>query len=174
MRLGDLLIRASVVTAQDVERALQRMIEQGGRLGENLVALGALDKETLEAFLHRIPSEPTSIADTGIDESELLSLLIKLIYVGRLVTARQFVDAIKLPMLIVMELASMAVDGRLLSALGTRNSDSMLDMSYALTEEGRNMANEFLKRSQYVGPAPVTLEQFTEQVSLHRNPRTSG
>ena len=33
MRLGDLLIRASVVSAQDVARALERMNAHGGRLG---------------------------------------------------------------------------------------------------------------------------------------------
>jgi energy-coupling factor transporter ATP-binding protein EcfA2 len=168
MRLGDLLIRASVVTAQEVTRALQRMSEQGGRLGENLVALGIIEKQTLEDFLHRIPAEPTSLAETGIDDGELLALLMKLIYTGRLGTMRQYVDVIKLPALLVMELARMAVDAHLLHALGSRNSESLLDMAYALTDEGRKMVNESLTRSQYVGPAPVSIEQFSEQVSLQK------
>ena len=44
----------------------------------------------------------------------------------------------------------------------------MLDMSYALTDEGRALANDSLQRSQYVGPAPVTIEHFTEQVRLQK------
>ena len=55
MRLGDLLIRAKRVTEEDVARALARRNEFGGRLGDNLVALGAIDQATLDSYLHRIP-----------------------------------------------------------------------------------------------------------------------
>jgi len=37
-----LLIRAKLVSEQDVQKALQRLSLCGGRLGENLVAIGAL------------------------------------------------------------------------------------------------------------------------------------
>jgi len=168
MRLGDLLVRARLVSEEDVNRALERSREQGGRLGENLVALGIITQPALETFLHRIPGEPSDLRATGIDENDLLSLLIKLIHIGRLSSIRDYVDAIKLPLHIVTELASMAVDRRLLSALGTRNSDSLLDMSYSFTDEGRRFATEALEASAYVGPAPVTIEEFNEQVSLQK------
>ena len=90
LRLGDLLIRAKLVTEQDVAKALQRLSLCGGRLGENLVAIGALTKDQLEKFLHRTPREPDSIAATGLDEADLLALLLKLMYVNRLQTVRQF------------------------------------------------------------------------------------
>jgi len=34
-------------------------------------------RRRLEAFIHRIPTEPTDIAATGIDETQLLALLMK-------------------------------------------------------------------------------------------------
>ena len=86
MRLGDLLIRANLVTVEDVTGALERLTRSGGRLGDNLVAMGAIDRRALDAFLKRIPVEPANIAATGIDEIELLSLLMKLIYTGHLET----------------------------------------------------------------------------------------
>lgn len=168
MRLGDLLVRARMVTEEDVNRALARSREHGGRLGENLVALGALTQPALETFLHRIPGEPRDLRSTGIDENDLLALLIKLIHIGRLSTIREYVEAIKLPLHIVTELASMAVDRRMLSALGSRNSDSLLDMSYGLTDEGRRYAADSMEASAYVGPAPVTIEEFNHQVSLQK------
>jgi hypothetical protein len=76
LRLGDLLIRAKLVTEQDVAKALQRLSLCGGRLGENLIAIGALTKEQLEQFLHRTPREPENIAATGLDEVDLLALLL--------------------------------------------------------------------------------------------------
>ncbi len=79
MRLGDLLIRAKRVTESDVAQALERGRQRGGRLGDNLVAIGAIDRRTLESLLHCIPAEPATIAATGIDEKDLTGLLVKLI-----------------------------------------------------------------------------------------------
>lgn len=168
MRLGDLLIRANLVTAQQVAEALRRQAGNGSRLGANLVAIGAIDQRTLDAFLKRIPGEPATIAATGIDEIDLLSLLMKLIYSGRLETCRHMVDAIKLPYHLVAELVQMAVDRQLLRTLGMRNSENPIDMGYALTEEGKRWTIDALDRMRYVGPAPVTLEEFTYQVSLQK------
>lgn len=168
MRLGDLLVRGKRVTEEDIAKALQRGREQGGRLGDNLVAMGAIDRVTLENYLHRIPAEPRDIAATGIDEADLVELLMKLIYTNRLETVRQFMDGIKLPYHIVSDLVKMAVDRLLLSALGTRYSDTPLDMAYALTEEGRRWTKAALERARYTGPAPVPLAEFCEQAATQK------
>jgi hypothetical protein len=163
-----LLIRAKLVTEQDVAKALERLATHGGRLGDNLVALGMISQETLNSFLHRTPTEPADIRATGLDEADLLGLLLKLIYTGRLQTVRQFADAIKLPYHIVLELVRMAVDRQLLQNLGSRNSDSLIDLAYTFTEEGRRYVQDALQRLHYVGPAPVTIEDFTDQVNMQK------
>jgi hypothetical protein len=168
LRLGDLLILARHVTEEDVAKALQRLQEQGGRLGDNLVAIGALKQETLNAFLHRIPTEPPDIKSTGIDEVDLMGLLLKLIYRDRLETTRQFIDAIKLPYHIVHDLIRMAVERNLLQTLGSRYADNPIDLSYTFTEEGRRWTLDALTRLRYTGPAPVTIEEFTYQVSMQK------
>ncbi len=168
MRLADLLIRAKLVTEKDVAAALVRQRDHGGRLGDNLVAMGAIDQKVLDRFIHRIPTEPGNIAETGIDETVLVALLMKLIYVGRLETIGQFVEAIKLPVPIVIDLAQKAVERRLVYALGSREYDSPLSMGYGLTEEGRRWTVDAMRQSGYVGPAPVTLDQFTERVNLQK------
>ena len=168
MRLGDLLIRAKRVTQADVDRALEHGKRVGGRLGENLVAIGAIDQRTLSSFINRIPQEAESIAATGIDETELIDLLLKNIYVSRLETVRQFMEAIRLPYHIVSELVQMSVDRIYLQTLGRRYSDNLLDMAYSFTETGRKAAIEALERSRYSGPAPVTIEAFAEQVNAQK------
>ncbi len=168
MRLGDLLIRANLVTEGEVALALARLKQEGGRLGDNLVALGFVEKATIDKFIHRIPSEPPDIATTGIDENELMGLMLKLIYTNRLANVRQYVDSIKLPLPIVLDLTKMAVDRQMLHTLGSRNSDSLLDMSYAFTEEGRRWTIDAIKRGGYTGPAPVTIEEFNDQVNLQK------
>ena len=121
-----------------------------------------LTQETLDAFLHRIPGEPADIAATGIDEMDLMGMLMKLIYRDRLETTRQFVEAIKLPYHIVLDLVRMAVDRQLLQTLGSRYSDNPIDLSYSFTEEGRRWTLDALQRLRYTGPAPVTLEEFND------------
>ncbi|HWE87486.1 MAG TPA: hypothetical protein VG267_21245 [Terracidiphilus sp.] len=168
MRLGDLLIRAKRVSEKDVEAALQRSRDLGGRLGENLVALGAIDQRTLSNFINRIPTEPVDLSATGMDESELIDLLLKLIYTGRLQTVRHYLEAIKLPYHIVADVVKTGVDRSLLQTLGTRKSDNLLDMAYALTDAGRAWAKNALERSGYAGPAPVTLAEFSEQTTVQK------
>ena len=163
-----MLIRAKLVTEQDVAKALERLSLCGGRLGENLVAIGALTKDQLERFLHRTPREPENIAATGLDEADLLALMLKLMYTGRLQTVRQFAEAIKLPYNIVLELVRMAVDRCYLSNLGSRHSDSLIDLAYAFTDEGRRYVIDAMNRLHYVGPAPVTLDEFNAQVNLQK------
>ena len=168
VRLGDLLIRANLVTEKDVTAALGHMREHGGRLGDSLIAVGAIDPAVLNEFMHRIPKEPKNIAETGIEESELLALLMKLIYSLGLSNVPQFTETIKLPMQMVMDLTQLAIERQLLYTLGARNSESPVGIHYALTEEGRRWTQEAISRSGYIGPAPVPLEEFIERVILQK------
>ncbi|HXF15095.1 MAG TPA: hypothetical protein VN517_18220 [Terriglobales bacterium] len=168
MQLGDLLVRAHLVTVEQVAKGLAAQENRGGRLGDHLVAMGALSAEALNEFLHRMPGEPGNLAATGIDPGELLTLLMKLIYAGRLESVRQFVDATRLPYHIVLDLVQMAVDRQLLRTLGTREEGSIAEMSYAFTEQGKRWAIDALQQGRYAGPAPVTLDEFCDRVSLQK------
>ncbi len=46
-RLGDLLIEQNLITAEQLEQALAVQREEGGKLGETLVNMGALDAQAL-------------------------------------------------------------------------------------------------------------------------------
>jgi hypothetical protein len=168
MRLGDLLVQAKLVSAKDVTKALEAQAELGGRLGDRLVSIGALSQGALDSFLNRMPTEPADMAATGIDATEFLSLLMKLIYVDHLESARQYVDAIKLPYNLVLELVRMAIDRQLLRNLGTRDSGNPLDLKYTFTDEGRRWTVDALDQMRYTGPAPVTLDEFAHQVNLQK------
>ena len=168
MRLGDLLTQARLVTDEQITKALAIQTERGGRLGDHLVGTGAIAKAELDAFLYRMPSEPGDVKSTKIDPTDLLALLLKLIYVEHLETIRQFIEAIKLPYPVVLELVQSGIDRKLLRTLGTRGSANSLDMSYAFTDEGQRWSLDALNRLRYAGPAPVTLDEFTHQINLQK------
>ena len=167
MELGHLLVRAKLITVEQMNDALKRQAAQGGRFGDHVIALGYMSQEALDAFIHKTPVEPESIEGTGIDENELLSLLIKLIYTWRLESPREFADAIKLPAHIVVKLVRIASERKLIYAKGVRSENSAA-MNYALTDEGQRWAMEALTRSQYTGPAPVPLDEYNERVNLQK------
>jgi hypothetical protein len=157
-----------LVTAEDIQRALAHQSQNGGRLGDGLVAIGAITKEKLEAFVHRLPTEPHDIESTGIDGLDLMGLMLKLMYVNSLESLRQFQEAIKLPYTIVLDLVKMAVDRKLLITLGSGLQEGLADMRYMFTEEGKRWAIDVVNRSGYLGPAPVHIDAFSEQVNLQR------
>jgi len=167
MELGHLLVRAKLVTVEQMKDALERQAGQGGRFGDHLVAAGHISQEALDSFIYKTPVEPDNIQATGIDQNELTSLLMKLIYTWRLESSREFADAIKLPAHVVTKLVRVATDQKLLYARGAR-PDNPAAMNYGLTEEGKRWATDALQRSQYTGPAPVTLEVFNERVNLQK------
>ena len=156
MRIGDLLVAANLVRPPDIDAAVKRQLAQGGRLGESLVALGAIKAEVLDAFLNQVPPVPMSVAETGISPTELLNLLMKIIFVRALETASSFAEAIQLPRKVVSELIDQAVASQLLLVLGSLGPSGLDDMRYGLSDKGRRWASEALAISAYTGPAPVS------------------
>jgi hypothetical protein len=61
-RLGELLVAARMLTADQVERALQAQVLWGGRLGTNLVELGHTDLDSLTRALGRQHDMPAALA----------------------------------------------------------------------------------------------------------------
>ena len=51
-RLGDMLLKSKQITSEQLEFALGTQRKRGGLLGEILVNLGWLDRDTLDATLH--------------------------------------------------------------------------------------------------------------------------
>ena len=164
MRIGDLLVAARLVKPEEIDAALKRQLSSGGRLGENLVAIGAIKAEALEAFLNQVPSVPASLKETGVDPADLLNLLMKIILVRGTETVSAFTEAIRLPRKVVGELLEQAVASQLLRVLGSMGTTGLDDLRYAFTEKGRKWANEALAMSAYAGPAPVSLTDYSDRL----------
>jgi hypothetical protein len=65
MNLGDILVAKGLVSAADINRALEHQRENGGRLGGNLVALGLLTKEQIDRVLEEAPQAPLTAGPYG-------------------------------------------------------------------------------------------------------------
>ena len=61
-RLGELLVAAGLLTAEQIEQALRAQVMWGGRLGTNLIELGMLDLDALSGALGRQHNLPSALA----------------------------------------------------------------------------------------------------------------
>ena len=59
MSLGGLLVGRGLVTLDNIDAALERQKAEGGRLGDNLIALGLLTAEQLLSVIHSTPPRGT-------------------------------------------------------------------------------------------------------------------
>ena len=164
MPLGETLVAAKLVTEEDVVMALARQRKLGGTLGDNLVGLGRIGREQLEAFLEAGPPKIATIADTGLDEMFLQGLALRVMYAHGLKTPTEVADVIRLPVPIVRDILERLRLRGLLEPLGAESSGRQLDLRYAISAVGRDWVQEGLKQSVYTGPAPVPLAAWQAQV----------
>jgi hypothetical protein len=118
MIIGEILVAQGLVTQADVTAALDRQKQRGGRLGDNLVALGKLQPADLEAVLHGVPPAPRTLAETGLGLPDLLNLMTKALYSGGVETPSMIAEALKLPHRTVQLLIEQAQERKLLDVLG--------------------------------------------------------
>ena len=118
-----------------------------------------------------IPPVPRSVAETGVPNALIEQLILKILYfkgdimAGELcrVTGFKFsviegiIETFKIKQLIQVK-----------SSLGFGPASALL----ALTEQGRQIARDYLENNQYVGPAPVSINQYCSAVEAQRLPAT--
>ncbi len=72
VKLGDMLIKAGVITPDQLDEALAEQKKKGGRLGTHIVELGFASEEEVTAFLGKQYGVPTvDLAEHEIDKSVL-------------------------------------------------------------------------------------------------------
>jgi hypothetical protein len=168
MTLGESLVQAGLIEAQDVEKALQHQASEGGTLGQALIALGVLTSEQLEAFFRSPPPTIYTLADTGLKPAMLSGLVLKIMHLMGHETASAIAAELKLPAPLVALILKGLQERSQIEALGGSGAVAGADIRFALTSRGREATAAALAQSEYVGPAPVTLETYQAQVQRQR------
>ena len=105
--------------------------------------------------------QPRSVEETGVKLSLLADLILKTIHFTGRPTARQVTRQLKLSFAVAEEVMGFLRQEEAVEIVGTAGVGEQ-GYQYELTERGRAKAQEALARSQYVGPAPVSFENYTE------------
>src|SRR5919199_4121144 len=115
-----------------------------------------------------VPPIVEHVKDTGIEPGFIADLILKIVYYHSIIPAGKTAEVLRLPF-------SGVVDGLLeelkshhfVEVLGT-DSPLRVTYRYALTDKGFTKVHELLRRSNYAGACPVTLEHYTYVVSHQR------
>jgi predicted ATPase with chaperone activity len=108
------------------------------------------------------PRQPSVLADCGLTLGFLSELVLKLLYVHGSLLGQEIAHQIRLVFPIVDEALRFLKDQR---CIEVSSGDLVGRVSYrfALTELGRLRAREVFEQCRYVGPAPVSMEQYVAQ-----------
>ncbi len=165
MLLSELLVAETLVRQEDIERALESRNESGELLGQCLVTQGALTEAQLDEVIDRRPIWPKTVEETGLGMNFLVTLMLKAMHSIGLESSRAIADELKLPALIVESLLEHSRERQLTEALGaSAQAGIATEIRYALSAKGREHAAAALTRSAYIGPAPVSLSDYRNQI----------
>jgi hypothetical protein len=110
------------------------------------------------------PRVPLAIEDTGLGTDQIEQLVVKALYGGE-ATGLQIADRLRLPFPVLDALVERARAERLIEVRGLEGSGRAA-YRYALTDLGRERAQQYFAISQYVGPAPVPIAAYVRMVGL--------
>jgi predicted ATPase with chaperone activity len=111
------------------------------------------------------PPEPISVEATGLERGMLIDLMLKTLHQGGPQAGNAVARAMHLPIGAIHEILA---DQRRLHTIEVLGSDRTEfgegAYIYTLTEEGEQRTQRALARTTYVGPAPVTFEDYVASV----------
>jgi predicted ATPase with chaperone activity len=104
--------------------------------------------------------QPRSVEETGMNRGFLSDLALKTIYSVGGLRGQDIAERLHLPFGgVVEEVVTFLKREQLVSITGSRGFDER-EFRYSIASAGIERVREALARSQYVGPAPVTLEAY--------------
>jgi hypothetical protein len=126
----------------------------GGSLHEGLLA-DLLSDDTFR------PAEPRSLAETRLTATVVEDLVCKFLLAIGSASGRDIATRVCLPFGVLEELLRSLRTRQVLVQVG---SAQLGDYIFGLTEQGRNRAQAAMASCAYVGPAPVTLNEYVLSV----------
>ncbi|MHB8507246.1 MAG: ATP-binding protein [Candidatus Dormibacteria bacterium] len=117
-----------------------------------------------------LPPRPRNLAQAGLSTSFLSDMVLKLMHFGTQMPAHEIATRLRLDYECLHPVVQALAQGAYIQSIGqaakpTRQLDSLEEgLAYMITESGRERAREILDRNQYMGPAPVPLQEYNESV----------
>ncbi len=106
------------------------------------------------------PPPLTSLNDTGLNLLAVAELVLKVLYFGGYMSGHTIADIVKLPFTGVLDSVIDFLKREKFIEVKGSGGLGEASFQYLISNAGAAKAREALERSQYAGPAPVTLQQY--------------
>jgi hypothetical protein len=123
-----------------------------------------VDKQPTKVSLESYIPEPKSIEETGLTMSFLADLTLKLIYYKSDMSSVEIAEALAVPFLGVMEKVLEFLKREEYVEISGSKGFGERGYQWVISSKGGNRAVQALERDQYIGPAPVLLQQYNDMV----------
>jgi energy-coupling factor transporter ATP-binding protein EcfA2 len=110
----------------------------------------------------QLPAAPRSIDETGLSFQFLVELITKTLFLRGQVRLLDLIKSTKLSMAVLEPILAFLRAEYMCEVM--RNGETETAISYNLTDLGRERGEDYLRKSQYVGPAPVSLDAYVKLV----------
>jgi predicted ATPase with chaperone activity len=107
------------------------------------------------------PPVPKSVEETGLGMGFLADLALKIIYFEGYISGYEIAEAMKLPFSGVVDMVMEFLKREQFCEVKGTGGLGESGYQYVISLKGSEKAREVLDRGQYVGPAPVPLEDYT-------------
>jgi hypothetical protein len=168
MNLAERLLRAQVLTHEELAPALYRQKKSRGFLAKHLLDLKLVEPDVLAKFVQSQPQPPETFEEIGIPKNLLTQLILKHCYFRDAVTIREMSQDLKVSKHLTELLLEYLKQQNYLYVkprdILTKQNSIPMEMRFALTDAGRIYAEQCLEANRYVGPAPVPLEDYWDWV----------
>jgi predicted ATPase with chaperone activity len=118
--------------------------------------------------INLIPIQPKTVEEAQLDFGFLADLALKTVYADANCTTARAAEKLCLPIPIAESLLQHLYSEKLIEI---RGQVSFMNHRYAMLDRGWQRTNRLLDLSGYIGPAPVSLQSYTDMVSQQSQAR---
>jgi len=129
---------------------------------EHMVTIAILPE--VERGPAELPPAPASVEETGLETGMLVDLALKTVYFAGNPSGGDVAERMALPLGVAQAILGFLRHEHLCEVTGGSGTSSSGSFRYALTAEGTVRAGQALEFAGYVGPAPVPLADYVQQV----------
>ena len=124
-----------------------------------------MDHYTMDDKLAGLLNVPESVQDLNIPQSLAIDILLRLLFNEGNVSFSRIAQVLRTPMILEPLIEWMRQE-RLVEVSQSASNTMAYNYIYKLTDIGVARARDALERSQYVGPVPVSVDQYCKAVDL--------
>jgi hypothetical protein len=171
VNLANRLLKAEVLSPEQLGQSLHRQKKLRGFLADHIIALGLMKPEGLADFVPPFPTAPETFEDIGLPKNFLAQLLLKHAFFCYAFTARGMSESLMIPEHLVELLIEYLKQQKYLDIcprdfLSSSPGHLATEIRYSLSGAGKENAAQQVEFNSYVGPAPVSLEDYWDWVEV--------